>query len=62
MDNLFSQWIKRAPKDPDTPDAPAGQRSDSRTPDITGSIRAQGNYPRPDRTDMKQLIDATRPR
>src|SRR3954470_16142536 len=63
MDNLFSQWIKRAPKgDPDAPDAPGGQRSDISTPDITGSIRAQSNYQRSDRTDMKQLIDATRSR
>jgi membrane protein required for colicin V production len=63
MDNLFSQWIKRAPKsDPDTPDAPGGQRSDARTPDITGSIRATPGYQRSDRTDMKQLIDATKQR
>src|SRR4051794_11065957 len=49
MDNYLSQWIKRAPKsDPDAPEAPGGQRSDVRTPDITGSIRAQGNYQRSD--------------
>jgi len=60
MDNLFSQWIKRRPKgtDEDTPDTP-GQRSE-RAPDVTGSIR--GAYQRSDRNDMKQLIDATKPR
>jgi membrane protein required for colicin V production len=62
MDNLFSQWIKKRPKgtDEDTPEAP-GQRSE-RSPDITGSLRGQANYPRSDRTDMKQLIDATKQR
>jgi membrane protein required for colicin V production len=62
MDNLFSQWIKRRPKgtDDDAADAP-GQRSE-RPPDVTGSIRGGANYQRSDRTDMKQLIDATKPR
>ena len=60
MDNLFSQWIKKRPKgtDEDAPDTP-GQRSE-RAPDVTGSIR--GAYQRSDRNDMKQLIDATKPR
>lgn len=63
MDNLFSQWIKRRPKGPDDDAAdPPGQRSETRAPDITGSIRQPGGYQRSDRTDMKQLIDATKPR
>jgi membrane protein required for colicin V production len=62
MDNLFSQWIKKRPKGDDEPETPSGQRSDLRAPDVTGTVRAQGNYPRADRNDMKQLIDATKPR
>lgn len=57
MDNYLSQWFKKRPKgDEDSPDAPPGQRSDSSSPDTTGSVR----YPRADRTDMRQLIDATK--
>ena len=56
MDNYLSQWFKKRPKgDEDSPDAP-GQRSDSSSPDTTGSVP----YPRADRTDMRQLIDATK--
>jgi membrane protein required for colicin V production len=57
MDNYLSQWFKKRPKgDEDSPDAPPDQRSDSSSPDTTGSVR----YPRADRTDMRQLIDATK--
>jgi membrane protein required for colicin V production len=66
MDNYMSQWFKKRPKgdEPDAPDAPAqppGQRSDS-GPDSTGSVSARAAYPRSDRTDMRQLIDATKQR
>src|SRR5436189_3155118 len=61
MDNYLSQWFKKRPKDePDTPDATPGQRSDSSPPDVTGSVGARAGYPGPDRTDMRQLIDATK--
>ena len=30
------------------------------SPDVTGSVRSAAGYPRSDRTDMRQLIDATR--
>ena len=60
MDNYLSQWFKKRPKgDEDTPEATPGQRSDSSSPDITGSLRSTA-YPRSDRTDMRQLIDATK--
>jgi membrane protein required for colicin V production len=66
MDNYMSQWFKKRPKgdEPETPDTPAqppGQRSDS-GPASTGSVGARANYPRSDRTDMRQLIDATKQR
>jgi len=60
MDNYLSQWFKKRPKgDDDTPEATPGQRSDSSSPDVTGSVRSTA-YPRSDRTDMRQLIDATK--
>jgi membrane protein required for colicin V production len=63
MDNYLSQWFKKRQKDePDTPDATPGQRSDSASPTITGSATARAGYPTADRTDMRQLIDATRQR
>ncbi len=64
MDAYFSQMFKKRPKgDEDTPEAaPPGQRSDSRSPDVTGSVGASTGYPRADRTDMRQLIDATKQR
>ena len=41
MDNYLSQWFKKRPKgDEDTPDAAPGQRSDSSSPDVTGSVRS----------------------
>ena len=61
MDNYLSQWFKKKPKDePDAPDAAPGQRSDSSAPDVTGSVGARAGYPGADRTDMRQLIDATK--
>src|SRR5471032_1257405 len=39
MDNYMSQWFKKKPKhEPDAPDAPPGQRSDSSATEITGSV------------------------
>jgi membrane protein required for colicin V production len=66
MDNYMSQWFKKRPKgdEPETPEAPAqppGQRSDS-GPASTGSVGARASYGRSDRTDMRQLIDATKQR
>ena len=63
MDNYLSQWFKKRQKDDaDTPNATPGQRSDSTSPGITGSVSARVGYPTADRTDMRQLIDATRQR
>jgi membrane protein required for colicin V production len=62
MDNYLSQWFKKRPNEQDTPDATPGQRSDATSPDVTGSIGARAGYPRADRTDMRQLIDATKQR
>jgi membrane protein required for colicin V production len=66
MDNYMSQWFKKRPKGdepeaPESPGQPPGQRSDS-GPDSTGSVGARAAYPRSDRTDMRQLIDATKQR
>jgi membrane protein required for colicin V production len=59
MDAYFSQMFKKRPKgDDDAPDAAPGQRSDAGGSDVTGSVRQ--SYQRSDRTDMKQLIDATK--
>ena len=60
MDNYLSQWFKKRKGDEDAPDAPPGQRSDANSRDVTGSIGSPSNYPRSDRTDMRQLIDATK--
>jgi len=60
MDNYLSQWFKKRPKgDEDTQETTPGQRSDSSSPDVTGSLRSTA-YPRSDRSDMRQLIDATK--
>src|SRR6185295_9139448 len=59
MDNYLSQWFKKRPKgDEDTETSP-GQRSDASSPEVTGSVRSTA-YPSADRTDMRQLIDATK--
>jgi membrane protein required for colicin V production len=63
MDNYLSQLLKKKPKtdEPDAPpDATPGQRSDSSEPSATGSVRQAAGYKSSDRTDMKQLIDATK--
>ena len=66
MDNYLSQWFKKRPRDEqEPPDAPPGQRSGADGPVVTGTVRTpvreQGSgYPRSDRSDMRQLIDATR--
>ena len=62
MDNYLSQWFKKRPKggedqEPPPEAPPPGQRSDSRSPEVTGSVPT--GYQRSDRNDMKQLIDAT---
>ncbi len=63
MDNYLSQWFRRRPRgdEQEPPDAaPPDQRSGTRPPSVTGSVREPVGYPREDRTDMRQLIDATR--
>jgi membrane protein required for colicin V production len=60
MDNYLSQWFKKRPKGDEDTDVSPGQRSDSGSPDVTGSVRPQAAYPSSDRTDMRQLIDATK--
>jgi membrane protein required for colicin V production len=67
MDNSLSQWFRRRrggePGAPEVP-PPPDQRSDRGGPAVTGSVPARGSdpsgYQRADRTDMRQLIDATR--
>jgi membrane protein required for colicin V production len=68
MDNYLSQWFKRRSRGGDEeppPDAPPGQRSGADGPTVTGTVRTpvreqDSGYPRSDRSDMRQLIDATR--
>ena len=65
MDNYVSQWFRKRPRggeEQEPPDAPPppGQRSDRDQPTITGSVRPPASYQRSHRTDMRQLIDATR--
>ena len=62
MDNYLSQWFKKRQKEEPDTDATPGQRSDSTSPGVTGSVSASAGYPTADRTDMRQLIDATRQR
>jgi hypothetical protein len=51
----------RGPEDQEPPEAsPPGQRSDRGGPSITGTVPPSGGYQRSERTDMRQLIDATR--
>jgi membrane protein required for colicin V production len=60
MDNYLSQLLKKRPKDEqEPPDAPPDRRSGADSPSVTGSVRSD-SYPRSDRSDMRQLIDATR--
>lgn len=65
VDNYVSQWFRRRPRgneeQQEPPDAPPPeQRSERDRSEVTGSVRPQGGYPKSDRTDMRQLIDATR--
>jgi membrane protein required for colicin V production len=62
MDNYLSQLLKKRKGDEQDPasEPGPGQRSDAGSPDVTGSGRQPAGYQRSDRTDMRQLIDATR--
>jgi len=62
MDNYLSQWFKRRPKgdEQEPPEAPPGRRSNLGFPEITGATQPRDGYQRADRTDMRQLIDATK--
>jgi membrane protein required for colicin V production len=62
MDNYLSQLLKKRKGDEQDPPSEAvpGQRSDAGSPEVTGSVRQPAGYQRSDRTDMRQLIDATR--
>ncbi len=62
MDNYLSQLLKKRPKgdEQEPPDAPPDRRSGADSPSVTGSVRTPESYPRSDRSDMRQLIDATR--
>jgi membrane protein required for colicin V production len=62
MDNYLSQLLKKRKGDEQDPpsEATPGQRSDAGSPEVTGSVRQPAGYQRSDRTDMRQLIDATR--
>ena len=59
-ENYLSKWMKKKPDDRDPPPETPGQRSGLGAPDVTGSVSNTAGYQRSDRTDMRQLIDATR--
>jgi membrane protein required for colicin V production len=64
MDNYLSQWFGRRSRDTEAPDGPPERRSGA-GPVITGTVRTpvreqDSGYQRSDRSDMRQLIDATR--
>ena len=62
MDNYLSQLLKKKKgdeQDPPPEASPPGQRSDAGSRDVTGSVPNPAGYQRADRTDMRQLIDAT---
>jgi len=61
MDTYLSQWFKRRPKgdEQEPPDAPPDQRSDL-GPGRANPVNEAAGYRPTDRTDMRQLIDATR--
>ena len=64
MDNYVSQWFRRRPRgteEQEPPDAPPPeQRSERDQPVVTGTVKPATGYQKSDRTDMRQLIDATR--
>ena len=63
MDNYLSQWFKKRKGDEqEPPDALPDQRSDAGSPARANVMREQepSGYRPADRTDMRQLIDATR--
>jgi len=63
MDNYLSQWFKKRKGDEqEPPDAPPDQRADAGSPARANVMREQepSGYRPADRTDMRQLIDATR--
>jgi membrane protein required for colicin V production len=62
MDNYLSTLFKRRKggEEQEPPDAPPDQRSDAGSPATAAAGRAPEGYQRSDRTDMRQLIDATR--
>ena len=65
MDNYLSQLLKKKKGDEQEPppEASPGQRSGLGAPlgsrEVTGSVQNPAGYQRADRTDMRQLIDAT---
>jgi membrane protein required for colicin V production len=65
MDNYLSQLLKKRKGDEQEPppEASPGQRSGLGAPsgfrEVTGSVQSPAGYQRADRTDMRQLIDAT---
>ena len=62
MDNYLVPVVQKRPKgdEQDAPDAAARPALDPSSPDVTGSTAPRAGYPRSDRTDMRQLIDATK--
>ena len=61
MDTYLSQWFKRRPRgdDQEAPDVPPDQRSNV-APARPNPVNEAAGYRPADRTDMRQLIDATR--
>jgi membrane protein required for colicin V production len=60
MDNYLSQLFRRRPRgDEEAPDAPPDQRSEL-APGGANPVKEPTGYRAADRTDMRQLIDATR--
>jgi len=63
LDTYIRKYSPSRPRggEPEPQDAPPpGQRSERGAPEVTGSVQAPTGYQRSDRTDMRQLIDATR--
>jgi hypothetical protein len=62
LDSYLSKLRRKKGDEQEPPDAPPApdQRSDRGGPTVTGSVRTPAGYPRADRSDMRQLIDATR--